>query len=181
MADLDITAGQLHLVEYERLKEEQKSRIGVRDNLIYATLASMAAVIAATLGSDRNASFLLLLPPVCVVLGWTYLMNDEKISAIGLYLRDELSPALTALAGGQTRVLGWEDAHRRDAGRRVRKTGQLLVDLCIFCLSGLTAVVVYWVNGPFTAAFLAVSIVEIIVTVALGTQIVRYADRSSAD
>jgi hypothetical protein len=36
------------LTEYERLKEEQRVRIGVRDNLIYATLASLAGVVVAT-------------------------------------------------------------------------------------------------------------------------------------
>lgn len=30
-----------------------------------------------------------MLPPVSVILGWTYLVNDEKISAIGRYVRGD--------------------------------------------------------------------------------------------
>lgn len=96
----DVTVGGLLMAEYEQIKSEQRSRIGFRDNLLYATLASMAAVITAVLRKDGQTELLLLLPPVSVLLGWTYLVNDEKISAIGRYVRDELTPKLAALPVG---------------------------------------------------------------------------------
>src|SRR5688500_3373987 len=98
LSDSDITVGHMLLLEYERIKEEQKSRIAFRDNLLYATLATMAAVIAAVLQDGGRPTLLLLLPPVSLVLGWTYLVNDEKVSAIGQYIRTDLAPRLSAVA-----------------------------------------------------------------------------------
>lgn len=88
-----VSVGQLLLAEYQSVKDEQKARIGFRDNLLYVTLAVAAAIVAAA-AQTKQASMLLALPPVCIVLGWTYLVNDEKISAIGRYVRDELGPRL---------------------------------------------------------------------------------------
>jgi hypothetical protein len=173
MAESEITRERLWLVEYERLKDEQKTRIGFRDNLVYATLASMAGVVAATLAAKGHANLLLLLPPVCVVLGWTYLVNDEKVSAIGRYVRDVLRPKL---ADGAEDVFGWEDAHRTDPRRRLRKVLQLVVDLGVFCLPALSAIIVYWVNGPWTFPFIAVSLVETAAVVTLAIQLVAYTD-----
>jgi hypothetical protein len=45
------------LTEYEQLKEEQRSRIGFRDNLIYAGLIALAA--AATATSTQGSVYLL--------------------------------------------------------------------------------------------------------------------------
>lgn len=180
MSDPSVTVGNLLLVEYERLKDEQKTRIGFRDNLIYATLGSMAGVVAATLVPQGNPGLLLLLPPVCVVLGWTYLVNDEKVSAIGRYLRLDLAPRLAGLAGATgddaSAIFGWETAHRSDPDRLVRKYFQLVVDLGTFCLPGLTALMIYWVAAPHRTDLLIVSVVETLLVLALAAQMIRYAD-----
>ncbi|MFI5493947.1 hypothetical protein [Actinoplanes sp. NPDC051859] len=180
MSDSSVTTGKLLLVEYERLKDEQKTRIGFRDNLIYATLASMAGVVAATLAPRGNTGVLLLLPPVCVVLGWTYLVNDEKVSALGRYMRLTLAPKLAELAGASeddaAGIFGWETAHRSDPDRRLRKVSQLIVDLGTFCLPAVSALVVFWVLGPARGDLLAVSVAELLLVLALGAHIIRYAD-----
>jgi hypothetical protein len=118
-----VTAGELLIAEYTSVKEEQRARIGFRDNLLYATLGSMAAVVAVTVEGGHRLQLLLLLPPVSVLLGWTYLVNDEKISAIGRYVREELAPRLASLSGSQEspQVFGWETVHRSDRRRMSRK------------------------------------------------------------
>jgi hypothetical protein len=180
----DVTVGGLLMVEYERVKGEQQARIGFRDNLLYATLASMGAVVAAALQVKGQAA-LLLLPPVSVLLGWTYLVNDEKISAIGRYVREELTPQLAAMANGQeqvsgrARVFGWETAHRSDSRRRSRKYLQLAVDLITFCLAPVAAVIVFWAEGPRAVPLVAVSAVELAAIAVLAVQIVLYADLRS--
>jgi len=178
MAD-EITIGDLLKIEYEQLKQEQRNRIGVRDNLIYATLGSMAVVIAAALQAKGPANLLLMLPPVTIVLGWTYLVNDEKVSAIGRYIRTELAPRLAVLTGDGEQVFGWEAAHRTGARRLSRKALQLTVDLGTFGVPALAAIVVFWVNGPLTPAFLIVSIVEAVAVGLLAWQIVLHADLSA--
>ncbi|MCM2390524.1 hypothetical protein [Streptomyces albipurpureus] len=177
-----VTVGGLLVAEYERIKAEQQARIGFRDNLLYATLASVAAVIAALLQTDGRTALLLLLPPVSVLLGWTYLVNDEKISAIGRYVRMELSPRLLAIAevnepaGQQATVFGWEWAHREDQRRVTRKRLQLAVDLTTFCVCPLAALVLYGVQGPHTVLLIAVAVVETAAVITLAVQLVVYAD-----
>ncbi|HWS35711.1 MAG TPA: hypothetical protein VN408_23595 [Actinoplanes sp.] len=168
------SVNDLYRVEYERLKEEQKTRISVRDNLIYANLASTAAVITAAVAAKGHASLLLLLPPATVVLGWTYLVNDEKVSAIGRYVRDRLGPALNP--GGAPGVFGWEVEHRSDPRRRSRKLLQVAVDLLTFAVPAFSAIVFYWANGPWHWPLLLISFAELVAVGVLAFEIVRYAD-----
>jgi hypothetical protein len=53
-------AARVMLSEYEQLKEEQRSRISIRDNLVYAVLIASAAVASATVAN--GSVYLLLLP-----------------------------------------------------------------------------------------------------------------------
>ncbi|MFJ5775668.1 hypothetical protein [Streptomyces sp. NPDC093094] len=175
MSEQGVTVGHLLLAEYQTVKDEQKTRIGFRDNLLYVTLAVVAAVIAAAAQAGQPA-MLLALPPVCVVLGWTYLVNDEKISAIGLYVRDELGPRLAQLAaqGADFSTFGWESFHRRDARRRSRKAIQCVVDLVAFCAVPLAALVVFWASGDGGGLMLGLSVVEALAVCGLGVQVVLY-------
>lgn len=176
MSEQGVTVGELLLAEYESIKDEQKARIGFRDNLLYVTLTVVAAVIAAAAQAKR-VEMLLALPPVCVVLGWTYLVNDEKISAIGRYVREELGPRLSELAlpGGGFSAFGWEVAHRGDARRKSRKRVQLAVDLMAFCVVPLAALVVFWVGAAGEPLLVVLSGVEALTVVGLGAQVVVYA------
>ena len=174
--DGDITAASVLLNEYERIKDEQKDRIGFRDNLIYATLASMAVVVGAALQGSGQARLLVIMPPVSLLLGWTYLVNDEKISAIGRYIRTDLGPRLAALVEGLQTPFGWETIHRGDRRRISRKYLQLSMDILLFCISPLAALIVYWCNGPLRVPVLLVSLSELAAIIVLSIQIVRYAD-----
>lgn len=171
----DVTAGQLLLAEYASIKDEQKARIGFRDNLLYVTLTAVAAVVVTT-AQSKQAAMLLALPLVCVVLGWTYLMNDQKISAIGGYVRGELGPRLAGLAGaGDQAVFGWESAHRGDGGRQLRKVIQCAVDLLAFCVVPMAGLVIFWVSGQGSGLLVALSVVEALMVGGLGWQVVSYA------
>lgn len=172
-SEVDDSVREVFLSEYEMLKAEQKSRIVVRDRLMYATLAALGATAAASVGAAQM-SLLLLLPPVCVVLGWTYLVNDEHISAIGDYLRDELGPALARTLGG-VMVLRWETEHRRDAGRSLRKSLQLGVDMLMFVVPALLSITCYWFAGPLSPALVVASLAEFVATAVLGARIVSSA------
>lgn len=179
MDDSEIDAGRILLAEYEQLKQEQRTRIGFRDNLVYATLASVAAIVAAVFSPRGSTAVLLATPPVCIVLGWTYLANDEKVSAIGRYLRDDLARRIagrSSLPAGE--IFAWETAHRADRRRASRKRTQLAVDVIAFCGTAAAALTFYWVLGPYSPALLVLSIAELVAVVVLSTQFVRYADVS---
>ncbi|MFG3100094.1 hypothetical protein ACGFZL_06200 [Streptomyces sp. NPDC048182] len=174
-----VTLGVLLLTEYDRLKDEQRGRIAFRDNLIYAMLASAAAVLAAALRSGFEAGFLLILPPVSLLLGWTYLVNDQKISAMGEYIRNTLAPRLASTAGTEEEVFGWETAHRSDTRRVWRKRLQLAADLTAFTVTPAAAITAYLLSGPLTGMLVAITVLEAVAVCVLGLQIVLYADLAS--
>ncbi|MCX7067565.1 MAG: hypothetical protein NTW85_07740 [Methylococcales bacterium] len=98
--------------------------VGFRDNLLYVTLTLFGGIVAYAV-SGTNFLALLILPWVCLIMGWTYLVNDEKILALGQYVRDKLSNGLAKALGIDENtaemawIFGWETAHRSDKCRVV--------------------------------------------------------------
>jgi hypothetical protein len=167
----------LYMKEYEKIKSEQIQRLGFRDNLIYVTLAALTGVLSIVVGGTDRAPVLLVLPMICLVLGWTYLVNDEKISAIGRYVRTTFSERMQALVGSKDpELFGWEVAHRSDPRRKTRKIFQLIVDEFVFVLSGAVAIVMFWLKTADMATFWWIVASEIILLLVLGIQIFIYAD-----
>lgn len=170
---------EVYLHEYEKLKDEQTQRIGFRDNLLYVTLGLFGTVISFALSNKTNYYALLVLPWVCLILGWTYLVNDEKISAIGRYIRLNLVEKIRVQTGNTDieSILGWEIAHRNDERRKRRKIEQLIIDQISFVLPGLVGLLAFWVLIP--QHHWAIQIlwwVELTLLIILGVEIVVYAD-----
>ena len=169
-----------YLNEYIKLKDEQIQRMHFRDNLLYVTLVAFGAILSyAETDQSRYYAFLVL-PWVSFILGWTYLVNDEKISAIGKYFRYELSnkiEKLTAVEKGL--ILDWDvGAYRSDKRRVSRKIFQFIVDETTFFISGLVALGIFWLKEP-TSPSLGIqllSIGEVVLLCSLGIWIFVYAD-----
>lgn len=148
----------VYLQEYEKLKDEQVERIGFRDNLLYFTLGIYGAVLALALGEQKTPYALyalLILPWVSLILGWTYLVNDQKITAIGRYIRYTLVEKVSELTGTADEgveavesIFGWEIAHRSDKRRKRRKLEQLIIDEIAFVASGIMALFTFWQLVP---------------------------------
>jgi hypothetical protein len=161
-----VTAGKpddLALAEYKQIKSEQVARIGFRDNLMYVTLVAIAGALTI---SAHGRGYLLLVPVVTFVLGWTYLANDHMISAIGQYFREH--PALPGMR--------WETDHPADKRRRTRKRIQLAVDLVTFCGSAVAALTAFWLAPvPQSPLLVLASAAEAIATSVLVWQFIAYA------
>lgn len=168
----------IYLKEYEKLKDEQTARIGFRDNLIYVTLVALGGIISFAISNPANYFALLVSPLVSIVLGWTYLANDEKISAIGLYIRVTLAQQIQELIKiHNLSFFGWEKAHRGDEKKLIRKFMQLIVDETTFVGSGFICILTFWQlvpNAPIVTQWIIIS--ESILLVALGLIILLYAD-----
>jgi hypothetical protein len=178
MGDKDSTLEVL-LAEYNCLKAEQAQRIGFRDNLLYVTLGVFGAVVSFAVSDASNYYALLVIPWVCLILGWTYVVNDEKISSIGRYIRYKLVDKVKEHTGyGDLETLfGWEIAHRSDRHRMRRKIQQLIVDEITFVASGIIALGAFWflaANPPVGVTIL--SWVELLLLIALGVETYIYAD-----
>jgi hypothetical protein len=121
---------------------------------------------------------------VPLVLGWTYLANDEKLSAIGRYiripLRTGIDPNCPPLQSPDSvrGIFGSEFAHRDDDRRQRRKIEQLIVDEVSFPGSGIAAISSFlaltprlgWLTGP-------VAVIEALLLLILAVEIFVYADR----
>lgn len=145
MTEQTTTLHDFRLAEYEQLKAEQRTRIGIRDNLIYGTLTALGASAVFASTTSHGALALLVVPLVCFALGWTYLRNNAKIAAIGRYL-------------GQVFPDSWETWRVYKPGRRRRKVVQLLVDVIVFVVTGAAALVLFLSSGKdtgFTLIFIA--------------------------
>lgn len=139
------------LEEYKALKSEQLSRIKLRDTLIYISLGIFGAIFSYAMFSEGNGKsiVLLMLPTVSLVLAWTYVVNDEKISHIGKYVRHELSSKLRELTGKDDPIIfGWESYHRSDYKRLTRKTMQVAIDIIVFVLAPVASMYAYYTKNP---------------------------------
>jgi hypothetical protein len=171
---------EIYFKEYDKLKSEQAQRIGFRDNLLYVTLGLFGGIITAiALFKPANYYALLVIPWICIILGWTYLINDEKISAIGKYIRRTLTQKIEKQTGhgDSESIFGWETAHRSDERRKRRKIEQLIIDEITFIVSGIVAVICFWLlvsNAPLAVNILA--LIEILLLLILGWEIFIYAD-----
>jgi hypothetical protein len=170
---------EIFLKEYEKLKSEQIQRIGFRDNLLYVTLGLFGAIVPFALSSATNYPALLIIPWVCLIMGWTYLVNDEKISAIGQYIRHTLVDKLKEKTGYDDlgSLLGWEIAHRDDNRRKRRKIEQLIVDQITFTVSGVAAVLIFCLLVPNRAWGINLLLgIELLLLLVLAIEITIYAD-----
>ena len=132
------------MLEFSKLKDEQVSRIGFRDNMIHVHLGLVGAAGGFGLSYPQYMDLILIIPWICFVLGWTYIANDEKISAVGRYIREELEPRVReSISSPGGSVFCWEWYHRKVERRYSRKIWQFIVDLTAFVLSGFAAIVVY--------------------------------------
>ncbi|HWB14118.1 MAG TPA: hypothetical protein VG826_33135 [Pirellulales bacterium] len=172
---------EIKLREYEKLKDEQIARIGHRDNLIYVVLASSGVVASYYLSSGSNSDLLLAIPWLGIVLGWTYLVNDEKVSAIGRYIRRSVASTVreARVPAARGELFGWEVAHRSDPRRRRRKIEQLVVDEVTFVGSSAAALSLYWMSAqdPHPGARI-IFWVEVVAVGVLFVEMVLYADIS---
>lgn len=169
----------IYLQEYEKLKDEQTQRIGFRDNLLYVTLGVFGTVVTFAVSNKANYYALLVIPWVCLILGWTYLVNDEKITALGRYIRLTLGEKIKQQTGNTDTdsIFGWEIAHRNDQRRKRRKIEQLIIDEITFVFSGIAGLVAFWllVSQPHWAIQVFCWI-ELVLLVILGVEIIIYAD-----
>jgi hypothetical protein len=167
----------IYLREYEKLKDEQIARIGFRDNLIYATLVAIGGVLSFSLTDATHHYALLLLPLANVVIGWTNLNNDQKISSIGQYIRRVLIRNVRkASQEVDAQFFGWEMTPGIEQQRSWRKPIQFAVNEALFVGSGLVAMIVFFViTTPLSATWWLAGF-EIILLSVLAIEIGRYAD-----
>lgn len=170
-----MSALDLHRTEYTELKDEQRTRMAIRDQLGYATWAGIGLVLAAgrITGPAASPILWLALPVVVVVLGWTRIQNDLKITRIGQYIREDLAPRVSVLVGEP--VFGWETAHNGPGTRRqLRMWCQLIADLTLYTFVPIAALIAYWSSAPLMKPWTGVAGLEALAVIGLATVIILH-------
>jgi hypothetical protein len=167
-----------HLLEYEKLKEEQGQRIHFRDNMRYVTLAAIG-LVAAQAGRS-SPELWLVIPWICVVLGWNYVANVRCVTAIGEYIEETLREAVSTSGGGK-RAFGWETRRREVAGYLSRRIQQVLVDEITFFVPGVTALVIFGLTQSGSVLRWLLAGVEAFLCAWIGAQIYGCADDRAKD
>lgn len=168
--------------EYAKLKDEQVKRIGFRDNLIYVTLVAVGTIFGFVMTNPNVEEVLLIVPWVTFILGWTYIVNDEKISAIGKYLnadwRDQIAKLLGEEMIAKVDVMGWESSHKSDKGRGRRKVFQFIIDVLVFIAPGILALIFlsFLHAGSFGNPTKGGIVIEMILLLALFIELYRQSD-----
>lgn len=173
---------EIYLSEYNALKEEQKSRIGFRDNLLYVNLAAVGAIVSFSLTKPENKYALLVLPLVSIILGWTYLVNDQKISIIGQYIQEELLQKVRQVLGEPSTslqdIFGWEYFHREKNpfAQGFRKFQQWLIDELTFVGSGILGLILFQNNMAAENSLIqTIWFIELILLILIGIEFSVYA------
>jgi len=186
---------QVLLQEYTSLKSEQGARIRFRDNLLYTTIGAVGAIASVALGGFSGGTgpirhAFLLVPWVTAILGWTYLVNDEKITAIRRYIDSSLAPRIEEVIGDSYKdfAFGWEHFHRSDGQRKDRKGVQLAIDLWTFVISGIGAVGAFSIralqnlpSGNLLYFDMLAAAADMIILLVLGGQFIAYSKRAMKD
>ena len=116
----------------------------------------------------------MVLPPLCFVLGWTYVASDEKVTTSGAYPWETLSQALTSTSIDV--AVSREGDYRLKTPRCCRKVLQLPVDQVLFCGSGVGAILAYLVlSDPPSLELQFLALVDAALMLLLSWQILRYA------
>jgi len=164
------------LSEYEKLKDEQLKRIAFRDQMIYISLGAIGSVFSFAVENPKYFIALLILPFITLVLGWTYLVNDEKISSIGKYLKLILIPKINNQKSHK-HIESWETYLKKDKKRKLRKGIQLIVDLTVFCVSSIASVTsFFFLENDFSIGYIILSIVILIAVIMLMFQFIKYSN-----
>lgn len=139
------------LTEYKELKQEQRMRMTSRDNLGYWIFPALAVVGGVALSGPGRQPLLLLLPLVCIALGWAYLGNDTKVTQIGNYIRIELAP-LVRESDDEPMPFGWERYHRQARLRGLAAATHPLINLAVFCAPAWAVLAAFAVSAAGNVA-----------------------------
>jgi hypothetical protein len=121
--------------EQAALKAEQLERIKQRDSFLNLNIVAVGVVTAIAVQGQRQAGAWLVIPWITVILGWAYLANDDKVTAIARHLADSLDPR--SAAGS------WETGAKGLLPPPVRRLADSVVFLFSFIIPTPVAVAMY--------------------------------------
>lgn len=168
---------EILLVEYEKVKDEQRARITIRENLFYTALIVSGAVFSALLTMTGLDVGYLALPPILFVIANSYYYNDEIIGRMNVYFREDLAPRLAAAAGVPPEELFQWEGFIRKSGRMRRRVYQFVSNFTLYPgASGASLVFFVSRRGELSNAEQVSVLICALVTGLMLIQVLYYAD-----
>ena len=97
------------IAEFTALRDEITSRVGSQLTLILGAGTIISAIVGVVVSDKADVSLLAVIPLITSVLGFVHIDNARFINYIAKYIRDDLWPTLTELAGYEE-LPSWERA-----------------------------------------------------------------------
>ena len=168
---------EILLLEYEKLKDEQRTRIGIRENLFYIALIVVGAVFSALLTMTGLDVGYLALTPVLFIISNSYYYNDEVIARMNAYIRENLAPRLAAATGLKAEdIFQWE-GYTRGTRRIRRRLYQFVANLTLYPgASGVSLLFFVSRRSEFSEAERLGALICTLITALMLIQVLYYAD-----
>lgn len=126
--------------ERAALKSEQLERIKQRDTFLNLNIVALGLVTALALPGQRPAGIWLVVPWITTILGWAYLSNDDKVSAIARHLRLQVRPADVASS--------WETSRKGLLRPRIRWIADAATFMLSYVVPTPVALALFFVSTP---------------------------------
>lgn len=126
------------MFDFSELKSEQIERIKQRDSFVNLSIVSVGVMVSATFSGDTiRYPILLAVPWVSIAFGWSFILNDVKISRLALYF--------SQVSSGSRDEEDWENwrARQRSTWLENPVIGAFVQFLTFFC-PGVAAIIVYF-------------------------------------
>ena len=117
------------------LKAEQLERIKLRDTFLNLNIVALGLITAIAVQGQRQAAAWLVVPWLMAIMGWAYLSNDDKITAIARHLK--------TTPDAQTTALSWEVSQKGLLPPWVRRVAETVVFLLSFVLPIPVSIALY--------------------------------------
>jgi hypothetical protein len=120
------------LLEYEKVKDEQRERISIRERLFYTALLVVGAIFSALLTMSGIDVGYLALTPVLFIISNSYYYNDEIVTQMNNYVQESLRPRLAAATGLKPDDLFQWENYTRGSKRVRRRLYQFVANLALY-------------------------------------------------
>ena len=142
--------------EYAALKMEQLERIKQPDNFLNLNVAALAVATAIATQGAENGLIWLAVPWIALILGWAYLSNDDKVSAIATHLRSTSDP--------NNAIGEWESSEKGFIPRGLRRVAESSVFMVSFIFPCPVALALFLAGRAPTsrAASLGLTVISLI-------------------
>lgn len=78
----------VRLAEFTALRQEIQNRSGLQQTLIGLNVTAITAVAGVVLSKHASPAALLVLPPICITLGFLWVDHDRVIYDLGRYIKE---------------------------------------------------------------------------------------------